>query len=182
MLLLLLLWFYTYFSTWSYYYTTKQGFGYFFFSWLRPQIWPSKLLHLFLLLLFVHFFATCCLFVISSKNRNMIIINMIRGKNRLVWFFTWANTIVHLYFSSNVKEIGCYYFTNTNIKLIPILTHSSKMMNKSKEWKVTICDKYELQMKGKHLNFNVHLCMKLSLNNCWLLKLEAISLWEKLLK
>ena len=82
LLLLLLLWFYTYFSTWSYYYTTKQGFGYFFFSWLlRPQICPSKLLqHLFLLLLFVHFFATCCLFVISSKNRNMIIINMIRGK------------------------------------------------------------------------------------------------------
>ena len=112
LLLLLLLWFYTYFSTWSYYYTTKQGFGYFFFSWLlRPQICPSKLLHLFLLLLFVHFFATCCLFVISSKNRNMIIINMIRGK---IVLFDFLRELTKLHIcTSNVS--GKFQFVVKNM-------------------------------------------------------------------
>ena len=60
----------------------KTGFWVFFLQLTTPPPnLPLQLLqYLFLLLLFVHFFATCCLFVISSKNRNMIIINMIRGK------------------------------------------------------------------------------------------------------
>ena len=41
-------------------------------------------------IIFCTFFATCCLFVISSKNRNMIIINMIRLEYiNLSFFLDW---------------------------------------------------------------------------------------------
>merc|ERR1712170_285320 len=60
----------------------KTGFWVFFLQLTTPppnlplQTPPTSISTL----TFCTFFATCCLFVISSKNRNMIIINMIRGK------------------------------------------------------------------------------------------------------
>ena len=41
--------------------------------------------------IFCTFFATCCLFVISSKNRNMIIINMIRLEYINLSFFIYSH-------------------------------------------------------------------------------------------
>ena len=42
-------------------------------------------------IIFCTFFATCCLFVISSKNRNMIIINMIRLEYINLSFFIYSH-------------------------------------------------------------------------------------------
>ena len=68
----------------------KTGFWVFFLQLTPPPICPSSSIY-FYSYFFVHFFATCCLFVISSKNRNMITINMIRGKKQ-----SYIISFVHL--------------------------------------------------------------------------------------